>query len=269
MFGVIGCGNMASAIVKGIHAIYPEEKFLTYTPGKNRAKDLAESVGGKQIDELSELSDADTIMIGCKPQQFDELVSNLKGAFKLEDKHFISIMAAMPIETIQKKLGVTKVTRVMPNTPMLYNEGISLVLSAKEVSDSEKNAVMKWFGACGKVHVLDSEQSFDQVTTVSGSGPAYVFQFAKSMADKLQTWGIEPKQSREIVTQLFKGSTKLMELNQDNTLEELIDQVTSKGGVTIEAVKVYKSEGLDDLTSKALDAAFRRSEELTQMLGKV
>ncbi|MCO4753086.1 MAG: NAD(P)-binding domain-containing protein, partial [Bacteriovoracaceae bacterium] len=110
MFGVIGCGNMASAIVKGIHAIYPDEKFLTYTPGKNRAIDLAKSVNGKQVDELSGLAEADTIMIGCKPQQFDELVSNLKGAFQLEDKHFISIMAAMPVETIQKKLGAAKVT---------------------------------------------------------------------------------------------------------------------------------------------------------------
>ena len=268
MIGVIGCGNMASAIVKGIHAIYKQEKFLTYTPSKTRAKTLADAVNGKQVDELSSLNEADTLMIGCKPQQFDVLASQLRESISLKDKHIVSIMAAMPVETIKKKLGVTKVTRVMPNTPMLYNEGISLILNSG-TTEKEESTVLKWFSACGKVHMLESEQAFDQVTTVSGSGPAYVFQFAKTMVDKLETWGVESNQAREIVTQLFKGSTKLMELNSDISLEELIDQVTSKGGVTIEAVKVYKAEGIAEMTSKALDAAFKRSEEMTKELGSL
>ncbi|MBC75804.1 MAG: pyrroline-5-carboxylate reductase [Halobacteriovoraceae bacterium] len=268
MIGVIGCGNMASAIVKGIHAIYKDEKFLTYTPSKTRALELAESVNGKQVDELKGMMEADTLMIGCKPQQFDELAGQLTKSMDLKDKHIVSIMAAMPVETIKKKLGTTKVTRVMPNTPMLYNEGISLVLNSGTTEREETN-VLKWFSACGKVHMLDNEQSFDQVTTVSGSGPAYVFQFAKSMVDKLETWGVEQKQAREIVTQLFKGSTKLMELNNDITLDELINQVTSKGGVTIEAVKVYRAEGIDKMTSKALDAAYSRSEVMTKELGSL
>lgn len=267
MIGVIGCGNMASAIVKGVNRVYPEEKFLTYTPSHTRAKELAAAVGGEAAKNLENLAAADSIIIGCKPQQFGDLAGNLEGKFDLGSKHFISIMAALPLKAIQDKLGAKRVTRVMPNTPSLFNEGVSLILHADEVETKERELSLKIFSSCSKTHLLKSEESFDQVTTVSGSGPAYVFLFAKTMADQLVAWGIEAGEARSIVNQLFIGSSKLMQENRDTALDELIAQVTSKGGVTIEAVNVFKEKNLGEITSEALLAAFKRSRELTEQFG--
>lgn len=262
MIGVIGCGNMSSAIVKGIHSKLPQEKFLTYTPSFTRAQSLAESVGGKAVKELTHLKECDAIIIGCKPQQFEELAKNLQDAFDFKDKYIISIMAAVPVETIKGKLGASMVTRIMPNTPALLGEGVSLMYHSEAVTDNWRNKCHDYFSACSKVHLIGSEELFDQVTTVTGSGPAYVFYFAKTLADNLKAWGLNESDSRAMVTQLFKGSAALMGASPDKPLGTLIDEVTSKGGVTIEAVKVYQEEKLEEISSEALSAAVKRSEEL-------
>lgn len=266
MIGVIGCGNMASAIVHGISRAFQNEKFLTYTPSFTRAEKLAQEISGKAVKELKDLRDCDTIIIGCKPQQFDSLVNELKGEFDLSNKYFISIMAAVSLKSIQGKLGVTKVTRVMPNTPSMQGEGVSLILHSREVSQDERKKCSDYFSACSKVFPLSDEKLFDQVTTVSGSGPAYVFYFAKTMADQLESWGVDSQDAKDIVIQLFKGSAKLMEENNKDSLGSMIDKVTSKAGVTIEAIKVYQEKKLDEITKNATEAAFKRSLVITKEL---
>lgn len=266
MIGVIGCGNMASAIVHGISKAFQDEKFLTYTPSFTRAEKLAREISGRAVKDLEDLRDCDTIIIGCKPQQFETLVQELKGKFDYSNKYFISIMAAVSLKSIQSKLGVTKVSRVMPNTPSMQGEGVSLILHAQKVAESERKKCFDYFSACSKVFPLSNEKLFDQVTTVSGSGPAYVFYFAKTMADQLESWGIDSQEAKDIVIQLFKGSAKLMEENKKDSLGNLIDKVTSKAGVTIEAIKVYQEKKLDEITKSATEAAFKRSLEITKDL---
>lgn len=264
MIGVIGCGNMASAIVKGIHQKKPEERFLTYTPSFTRAQTLAEAVKGEAVKELSDLRECDALIIGCKPQQFEELAANLTKAFDLSGKYIISIMAAVPAVSVIDKLGSKMVTRIMPNTPALLGEGVSLAFHSKDVTESWRQKSYEYFSACSKVHILNSESLFDQVTTVTGSGPAYVFYFAKTLADNLKAWGVNESDSRAMVTQLFKGAAALMEASPDKNLGTLIDEVTSKGGVTIEAVKVYQEKKLDEISEEALKAAVKRSGELSE-----
>lgn len=264
MIGVIGCGNMASAIVKGIHQKMPEEKFLTFTPSFTRAQVLAEAVKGRAVNELSELQNCEAVIIGCKPQQFDELAGNLMKVLDLSQTYIISIMAAVPAESIRKKLGARMVTRIMPNTPALMGEGVSLTFHSEAVTADWRKRCEQYFSACSKVHQLESEALFDQVTTVTGSGPAYVFYFAKTLADNLKAWGVSESESRAMVTQLFKGAASLMEASPEKDLGTLIDEVTSKGGVTIEAVKVYQGKNLDGTSTDALKAAVKRSEELKQ-----
>lgn len=265
MIGVIGCGNMAQAIVKGYAKKEPSKKFMTYTPSFTRAESLALEVGGKAIKELKEFAEVQTIVLACKPQQFNDLVISLKETnLDLSSKHFISIMAATPIDIIKSKLGVSKVTRVMPNTPALIGQGVSLVIHSDEVEKDQKLLVHDFFSACGDVSEMPNEKTFDQVTTVSGSGPAYVFLFAKTFKDKLTSWGVADEEAKRIAIQLFRGSSELMSAESALDLDELISKVTSKGGVTIEAVNSYKKDNLGEVTSRALDAAFSRSVEMTK-----
>src|SRR5690606_2181018 len=133
-------------------------------------------------------------------------------------------------------LACPMVTRVMPNTPALIGEGVSLVYHLPAVQAEQKDQVGQYFSACSSVQLLEDEKSFDLVTTVTGSGPAYVYFFAKTMEDALKAWGVEAKSARIMVTQLFKGSALLMEENAQTPLSDLLGAVTSKGGVTIEAI---------------------------------
>lgn len=266
MIGVIGCGNMASAIVKGIHRKFQEIDFFTYTPSFTRAQALADSVRGKAVKELSDLKDCETLIIACKPQQFKELSHNLRESLQLQGKHIVSIMAAVPAETIRLELKTEMVTRVMPNTPSLVGEGVSLVYHLSAVSLESREKIAKYFSACSSVHSVKNEGLFDQITTVTGSGPAYVYYFAKTLSDALMSWGVSENEAHKMVTQLFKGATQLMEANSNRPLSELIDEVTSKGGVTIEAINVYQQQGLDKITNAALEAACKRSEKLKKGL---
>lgn len=268
MIAVIGCGNMATAIVKGFSKKDSSINFLTYTPSFTRAKNLAEEVNGRAVKRLIDLSEAGTIVLACKPQQLEDLVTSIDNSgLDLEDKHIISILAATPIEVIRKKLGVSRVTRVMPNSPSLIGMGMSLVLHDESVTTRERSLVDNFFSSCGEVALMPSETIFDQVTTVSGSGPAYVFLFAQTMVEKLLSWGLEEEKAKEIVLQLFRGSSELMVDQSDLSIEDLISNVTSKAGVTIEAVNSYKESGISKTTSTALDAAWLRSKEIEKSLG--
>lgn len=269
MIAVIGCGNMATAIVKGFFNKNNEINFLTYTPSYTRAENLAKEVNGRAVKSLSELDEASTIVLACKPQQLNSLSQSInESSLDLTNKHIISILAATPVEAIKNKLGVSRVTRIMPNTPALIGMGMSLVFHGKEVLDDERKLVDEFFSSCGEVAEMPSEIVFDQVTTVSGSGPAYVFIFAQTMVTKLVSWGISEEKAKEISIQLFRGSSELMANQKDLSLETLISNVTSKGGVTIEAVNSYKSSGIESMTSTALDAAYLRSQEIESELNK-
>lgn len=263
--GVIGCGNMASSIVKGVFAVYPEITFVTYTPSFVRAKELATIVNGEAVDSLDKLINCDCILIGCKPQQFKDLASNLRDSGQNLDQHFISMMAATSFSTLSSELPKARFTRVMPNMPITLGAGITLLLNDKKISDKQEALALKLFSACSQVHMMKNEKMLDQVTTVSGCGPAYVFLFAKSFCDELVSFGVSEVDARAMVIELFKGSALLMESSQDVSIDELINNVTSKGGVTIEAVNVYKKMGLYEITHKALEAAFKRSKEITSM----
>lgn len=264
MIGVIGCGNMASAIVMGIHSGYQSLKFLTYNPTKSKAIDLAAKVKGEVVSSLDELDNVEYLLIGVKPQKFDELAAQLLASnIDLSKKHIISMMASISIEAIKKKLNVSNITRIMPNTPIFYGKGVSLIMHSDEISSHKKEELNKYFKACSDVYEMQTEKIFDEVTTVTGSGPAYVYLFAQTFVEKLKSFGIDEKLSQQMVTGLFEGSATLMKENVDESLQKMIDQVTSKGGVTIEAVKNYRENNINGLTSNAIDQAIIRSNELT------
>jgi len=153
---------------------------------------------------------------------------------------------------------------VMPNTPSLLNQGVSLIFHGKEVSSDQREYSRTLFAALGLVHELFNEKKFDQVTTVSGSGPAYLFYFAKCFAEQLESWGLDRGSAKKIIIQLFSGTSELMRQNSEKELQTLLDEVTSKKGVTLEAIKVYEQEGMPLMIEKSLKAAFKRSEVMAK-----
>lgn len=255
-FGVIGSGNMAQALVRGIHAKFPELEFFIFDPAFEKAQELAEAVDGTAYDSLDELINCDVSMLGMKPQHLEGFVAD--HGDKFEGKNLISLLTAVSRERLVSSLKTPHIVRLMPNTPSKIGEGVLLMNFPEgfKLQDEVANV----FSACGLVEIV-SEEQLDGLTIFSGSGPAYVFQFALYLHQLMLDRGIAEEQSRRIVNQLFVGSSTLMR-ESDEDLVDMIAKVTSKGGVTIEAVKVFREEAFGTFFDKALAAADQRNQEL-------
>lgn len=262
--GVIGCGNMAGAVVRGIHSHEKNVFFKTYTPSKIKALELAQDVSGECVDNLADLVDCDFLMVGCKPQQFTDLCEELK-QFDLNEKIIISIMAALPIERVKKGLKVDKVIRLMPSMPMLYGEGISLLFASDEVSEFQYKQFSELLNGSSKVFEMKSEDEFDKLTVITASGPAYVYYFTEAFEQILSSWGIQEEIAKEMAIQLFKGSSVSMQ-NDKDSLKKQVAKVTSKKGVTIEAIEFFKENNISELINEGVLKALIRSDEMKSSL---
>jgi pyrroline-5-carboxylate reductase len=267
MIGVLGCGNMADAIVRGIHQFDKSISFLTYTPSKTRAQTLAAAVGGRAVDDISEMVDCEILLIGCKPQQFAQLADEIKKKISRQNVHIVSMMAAIRLETIAHKLGQKNITRIMPNTPIFVGKGVTLMTHSDHLEIRQRQKIENLFSKLGSLHLMNSENELDQVMTVTGSGPAYAFLFTKTLVDKLVDWGIDPQSAKEMTIQMMEGSVEMMKRSEKD-LTTLISDVTSKGGTTIEAIKVYEGNKLGLISAEALEASLRRARELSEELSK-
>ena len=261
---VIGCGNMASPVVEAIYKDNTSIEFHTYTPSQKRAIKLSEKVNGvhhKTLDDFP--TDIKFWILAFKPQQLAQFAKENNKL--LHGTNIISILAATPVKTLKDKLKTKFVTRVMPNTPSLHGEGIELILHSEDVPLDNREKIEKMFKSCGYVYKVSNEEQFEQMTTITGSGPAYVYEFAKAYQEKLKSFGIDEDMSRKLVVQLFKGSTILMENSSDH-LQVMIDKVTSKAGVTIEAIDYLRDQGVENTISESINKAVARSNEITQEL---
>ena len=257
-----GCGNMASAIIQGMFGEKAKLRYLLYTPSKTKAQALSKVVGGEVLDSLEELESADFYMISCKPQQFSELAKDIKG--KLNPKAVvISILAGTTVETISDSLGVSNVLRIMPNTPTLVGAGVNAFYFSESVETKRRDELVELFSTFSKVFVFKKEEEIDVITGFSGSGPAYIFEFSRLLTEKMISMGV----SEEIATEMIKwtvfGSAKL-QLESEDSSETLRNKVTSKNGVTYEALEKFKELKFENMIDQALNCAYNRSKELSK-----
>jgi pyrroline-5-carboxylate reductase len=262
---VIGCGNMASKVVELMHANDKKITFFTYTPSETKAIALAKSVNGIQLSSLDDF-DYDKIdfwLIGCKPQQVKQLSTDFND--RLKGKNIVSMLAATSVSKLEELFKSKNILRIMPNTPIGLSHGITLTYIDRKSLASTFKTFLQSLAIGNFLIPTQSEKQLDELTVFSGSGPAYVFYFAYTFEQKLVEMGYSQDNARKLINHLFVGSSMLMEKSSE-LLSELIDQVTSKGGVTIEAIKEFKSSNLIDITSNAIDKALVRTDEIIQEL---
>ena len=120
------------------------------------------------------------------------------------------------------------------------------------------------FSSISSVVELD-EDKMNAVTGISGSSPAYFYLFAKILIESGVKHGLTQDQAFELVVNTMVGSGKLLLKNKENSIDELIDSVCSKGGTTIQAINFFKEQGLEDITKKAVDACVKRAFELENL----
>lgn len=262
--GVIGLGNMGCAILNGLTASGMVRKNFLY--GFDADKDKCRRAKKKfsvnitaSAKEIADLSDV--VIIAVKPQDIRCLLYEL--SFWRKKRLCISIAAGVRTQTIEKILGDrARVIRVMPNTPAIVGEGVSAICKGRYALSADLKTAVEIFSSVGCTQEV-REKDLDAVTAVSGSGPAYFFYLIEALVEAAVAMGLKREVAEKLVSRTASGSANLLILSKAKPCI-LRERVTSKGGTTEAAIKVFEEAKLKNLISKAAAAALRRSKELSR-----
>ena len=262
--GFIGAGNMGGAILGGIlnskmidnnHIIASAKSDRTIEKIKNDYN-VNVTKDSKEVVEFSDL-----IVIGVKPDIYDEILEEIKDL--INDKIIITIAAGKTIEAMEKIIGDDKkIVRTMPNTPSLVGEGMTSLSPNKNISEEELSFVKSIFDSLGKSEVV-KEDLIHAVIGASGSSTAYAFMFIEAIADGAVRCGMPRDKAYTFAAQGVLGAAKMV-LDTGKHPGELKDMVCSPGGTTIEAVKVLEEEKFRGAVLKAIDSCVKKSIEMSK-----
>jgi pyrroline-5-carboxylate reductase len=174
----------------------------------------------------------------------------------------LSIVAGAPISKISAGLGHELVVRSMPNTPAQIGEGITVWTAAPGVSERQRDAARQILGALGEEIYVEDETYLDMATALSGTGPAYVFLFMEAMVDAGVHLGFPRRIAEQLVAQTVRGSVDYYRRASAEHLARLRNQVTSPGGTSAAALYYLEKAGFRTAISRAIWAAYERSQEL-------
>jgi pyrroline-5-carboxylate reductase len=258
MIGFIGGGNMAEALIKGMTA-QGMRGILVSEPREEQRARFQQAYGVTTTSSNREVAAACSIIIlAVKPQILAAILDEM-AADITEDKTVVSIAAGISLSFLQAKLKTKKLVRVMPNTPAIVQEGMSVLSLCECFSDKDIAVVREIFMSVGKVLTLP-EKYINAVTALSGSGPAFFALFVEAMIDAGAKLGLGRDHAGELALQTLLGTAKL--LDTGITPEKLREMVTSPGGTTAAGLAVFGEKGLKSIVGDALTAASKRAEEL-------
>jgi len=270
--GFIGAGNMAYSLIGGLLSSGGNNDLIWIT---DRSKDKQDSVAkGFSIntctDNQSLASLVDIIVLAVKPQSLKQVCEEIASSLSFNQPLIISIAAGITTNSLSKWLTTDEtplaIVRCMPNTPALVQSGATALYALEQVSLQQKTSAESIMRSVGITVWLEDEQDMDAVTAISGSGPAYYFQFIDIMERSAVKMGLDSKIAHLLAVQTAFGAAK-MALESSDTPETLGKKVTSPGGTTEKALEAMMSGGLEKLLMQATEAAQQRSVELARLLG--
>jgi pyrroline-5-carboxylate reductase len=264
----LGGGNMAGALIGGLIAKGTDTRSISVIEVSPAARERLAARYPVQIATAPDaaLQRSEVLVLAVKPQDARAALASISG--HLQGKLLISIAAGLTLDALSRWLGGhRKIVRCMPNTPALIGAGIAALYALPDVSVEERKKAEVILGAVGEVVWVAEERLLDPVTAVSASGPAYVFWFIEQLAASAEKLGLPSDVSRRLALHTVLGAAKLA-ASSDQSPAELRKQVTSKGGTTEAALKVFDEEELAERFKRALEAASRRATQLGEELGK-
>lgn len=262
--GIIGVGNMGSALAKGWFdsRMVEGSDLVLFDVDKEKLTRFTSEVGGIGVRAIDDprLFDVDVLVLAVKPQVLDSTLSEIGSMLKTETI-VVSIAAGIPTKRILRHLkDNSKVIRVMPNAGAMYGEGASALCSAGPVTKDELDAVTGLFSAVGKAVVV-KEKDMNVVTAISGSGPAYFFIIMEAMSDAGTLLGMDRAEARALVVQTLKSAAAMAE-KSDAPFSELKDMITSPGGTTIAGLAAMEKRGIRGVMMDGVIASKERADEL-------
>ena len=263
--GIIGAGQMAEAIVRGLlrSGLYRPEQLIAADVADARRKLFTDELKIKAVTENADAArDAKVLLLSVKPYQMADVLAGI-GAVLKPDTLVVSIAAGVRASSIEKHLGGSgkwRVVRSMPNTPMLVGEGMVAIARGTHATPGDLATARRVFEASADV-IEVSEDKIDAVTAVSGSGPAYFFYFVEQMIQSGIDMGLTPEQAHKLASKTALGAARML-LTSPDSPQELRRKVTTPNGTTHAAISRMEEGGLGDIIREAVRAAERRSKEL-------
>ena len=261
--GVIGAGNMGMAIAHGLTATgVPASDILLFN--RDPAKRAANQAAGFSVtDDYTALyASSEMVLLSVKPQTFPEVLHTLRETAKNHRPLVLSVAAGITFGQMEAVLGADcPIIRVMPNTPLMLGEGATQLVKNSAASEEQLASVRALFDTMGVTVVFSDENMLNEVIPYAGSAPAYIYAFAAGMVKSAEAHGIAYDDAMKLFCQTLIGSAKML-LAGDKSPDELIRQVCSPGGTTIEAVRVLEDRGLADILAEASDRCIARAYEL-------
>ena len=265
---ILGTGSMGKAILSGMLAAGTSPANVRVTTKSKATADAIFSNHGVQATSLesnsaansSAAKDADLVILAVKPNMILETLSEVAAVLK-PDCLVVSVAAGITTAAMEEQLsGNEAVVRAMPNTPSVVGLGVTGISKGSNVSDEKLDLAIELFSSVGKVLVVD-ESKIDALSTISGSGPAYVFYFAEKLITAAKYLGFSEQEASLMVKETFLGSATLLATSSSSP-EELRQQVTSPNGTTMQATGRFDAADLERVFIEATEAALARAKEL-------
>ncbi len=263
--GFVGVGNMGSAILKGYYHIAQKKKDIIFVFDENKEKmqtllNDMQMLICKDVKELA--SKSEIIILGVKPKDFKELLFEIKPELK-DETILVSMAAGISIDYIRKHIGdKAQIIRIMPNTPAFVNEGVTSISRENTVTDEKFDEAKSIFEGIGKVFEVE-EEKIHAVIGVSGSSPAYTYMYIDALANAAEKRGMDRAESLEFAAVAVMGAAKMI-IETGTDPAELIKNVCSPNGTTIEAVKKLEELDFYEVIDSVFEAAFDKSKEITK-----
>jgi pyrroline-5-carboxylate reductase len=265
---IIGAGSMGGAILSGLVAAgYSADSITASTATTQSAKALAEKFSITTFALESSASansqaaeNADILLLAVKPAKVLETLSEIKDTVK-SGALVISVAAGVTTSAMEQALGSkASVIRAMPNTPSIVGHGVTGIARGSSATDSQLGIAKELFETVGQVLIVD-EDKINALSTISGSGPAYVFYFAEKLMVAAMKMGFSESEANLMVRATFLGSATLLAASSDSP-ETLRAQVTSPNGTTMQATARFDQADLEKVFIEATEAALARAIEL-------
>lgn len=255
---VCGAGKMVEAILTGLKGEMDLSQFYLYSPSGKSAEALAKKVGAHHIQRPQDISGPEFVWVGCKPQQLNDLAALIKGLFP--QATFVSMLAALPEAEQARILGVTKLVRIMPNLPVAEKAGVTLISSTS--TPSVLHHLETLFSLIGLSQIV-SEAELEELTLLTGSGPAFFYEFAHYLAQSFTSLN---ESQREALARMVLQGAGVAVTKSTEPLAQMISSVTSKGGVTIAVLEHWRHLQLQEKVQAGVEAGKQRSIAIKQAL---
>jgi pyrroline-5-carboxylate reductase len=259
--GVIGGGSLGSSLVNGFlrSKVLKPEKILVSDSDEEKLRKLKKLGIQVTSDNKRLVKECDTVFIAVKP---DIVESVLKEVGELsEGRLFISLAAGVPTKFIEARTEA-RVIRAMPNICVAVAEMASCFSPGRKATSEDEKLVERLLGSVGRTFKVD-EKLMDAVTGLSGSGPAYFYLFIKALQEAGVELGLSSEVALKLAAQTAKGAGEMV-LRTGGSPDDLIKQVCTPGGTTIEGIKVLENKKVAEAIMEAVKAAAKRARELSR-----